>query len=252
MVKENVKRAKKSISKFARFFIEFLFPAACPLCGEPVSMNGELCADCWTSFNWIGNPKCEKCGYPFPANLDLGNHPKCPSCASGICVLDLIRSACVYDEASRTAMLPFKHSGRIKYAAFMARAMIWALRDADIKPDVVIPVPLAYRRLFHRGYNQATLLARPIARAFGINLDLNSIYRKYRPDIGHKNAAQRKENVHGVFDVLKPDKIRGRKILLVDDVMTTGATFAELYRVLKKAGAAEIYGVTFCRIVRAI
>lgn len=217
-----------------------------------VSTNGELCADCWAAFNWIGNPKCVRCGYPFPANLDLGNRPLCPHCADGECVLDFIRAACVYDDASRAAMLPFKHAGRIKYARFMSRAMIWALRDINISPDLILPVPLAYRRLCHRGYNQATLLARPIARAFGVKMDLTSVRRKYRPDMGHKNAAQRAENIHGVFSVVHPDRIRGRKILLVDDVMTTGATFSELHRVLTAAGATAVYGVVFCRVVRAI
>lgn len=252
MVKENIRRACNLVSVAARFSIEFLFPASCPLCGEPVSTDGELCADCWASFNWISNPKCEKCGYPFPASLDLGSHPMCPNCAAGGSVLDIIRSACVYDDVSRAAMLPFKHSGRIKYATFMSRAMMWALRDVDIKPDIIMPVPLAYRRLFHRGYNQATLLARPIAKAFGVEMDVDSVCREYRPDMGHKNVAQRAENIKGVFHVVKPDKICGRKILLVDDVMTTGATFAELRRVLMKAGAAAVYGVTFCRIIRAI
>lgn len=195
---------------------------------------------------------CVKCGYPFPADLDLGGMPLCPVCAAGKCELDLIRSACVYDDASRSAMLPFKHGGRIKYARFMSRAMIWALRDTDIDADVVMPVPLASRRLFKRGYNQATLLARPIARALGVPMDLDSVHRKYRPDMGHKNARQRMENIRGVFSVINPDRIRGRKILLVDDVMTTGATFSEMRRVLIRAGASAVYGVTFCRVVRAI
>lgn len=245
-------RATELFSNAARFSIRFLFPASCPLCGAPVSTDGELCADCWAAFNWIASPRCECCGYPFPANLDLGAHPICPNCAGGGCALDCIRSACVYDDASRAAVLPFKHAGRVKYAPFMARAMIWALRDTDISPDVVIPVPLAWRRLFHRGYNQATLLARPIADAFGIPIDLDCIRRAYRPDMGHKNPAQRAENIRGVFIVVHPDKIRGRKILLVDDVMTTGATFRELRRVLTNAGAAAVYGVTFCRTARAI
>lgn len=195
---------------------------------------------------------CIKCGYPFPADLDLGGMPLCPVCAAGKCELDLIRSACVYDDASRSAMLPFKHGGRIKYARFMSRAMIWALRDTDIDADVVMPVPLASRRLFKRGYNQATLLARPIARVLGVPMDLDSVRRKYRPDMGHKNARQRMENIRGVFSVINPDRIRGRKILLVDDVMTTGATFSEMRRVLIRAGASAVYGVTFCRVVRAI
>lgn len=232
--------------------LEFLFPPACPLCDAPVSVHGELCADCWASFNWITNPKCARCGYPFPADLDLGPRPLCPVCAADKSELDLIRSACVYDDASRAAMLPFKHGGRIKYARFMSRAMMWALRDADISPDLIMPVPLARRRLFHRGYNQATLLARPIAHAMNVTIDYDSVRRKYRSDMGHKTARQRAENIHNVFTVVRPDRIRGRKILLVDDVMTSGATFAELRRVLMRAGATAVYGVTFCRVVRAI
>lgn len=252
MVEALLKQTRNIAKSFTHNLIEFLFPSSCPICGAPVSTDGELCADCWTAFNWIGNPKCEKCGYPFPADLDLGTHPMCPNCAAGCCELDFIRSACVYDDVSRAAMLPFKHSGRIKYAEFMARAMIWALRDSDVVPDIIMPVPLAYKRLFHRGYNQATLLARPIANAMHLKMDLDSVRREYRPDMGHKNAKQRAENIHGVFKVVCPNKIKGKRILLIDDVMTTGATFAELGRVLKQAGASEVYGLTFCRIVRAI
>lgn len=232
--------------------IEFLFPAVCPICDNPVSIHGELCSDCWVNFNWISNPKCYKCGYPFPANIDLGERPLCPICAAGKSELDFIRSACVYDEMSRSVILPFKHSGKIKYSKFMSRAMIWALRDLNLSPDIIMPMPLANKRLRHRGYNQATLLAGPIAKAFGCPMDLVSVHRKYRKDMGHKNAAERAKNISGVFSVVRPDKIKGKKILLVDDVMTTGASFSELRNVLIKAGATEVYGVVFARVVRAI
>ena len=149
-------------------------------------------------------------------------------------------------------MLPFKHAGRVQYAHFMSRAMMWALRDIDVDVDIVMPVPLANRRLFKRGYNQATLLARPIAKVLNVKLDLDSVKRIYRPDMGHKNARERAENIHGVFSVVNLEKVRGKRILLVDDVMTTGATFSELRRVLMRAGASAVYGVTFCRVVRAI
>ena len=150
-------------------------------------------------------------------------------------------------------MLPFKHAAKIKYARAMANAMIWALRDVDVSNiDIVMPVPLAWRRLFHRGYNQASLLARPIARAIGVKLDYDSVRRKYRPDMGHKNARQRAENIRGVFRVMRPDKIRGKHILLVDDVMTSGATFSELRRVLMRAGAASVSGVSFCRVAHGL
>ncbi len=233
-----------------RYIVEFLFPPACPLCGAPVDSHGDLCIDCWTAFNWIDGTKCRHCGYPFMNEYD--DAPLCPMCAAGKCEMDLIRSACVYDDASRAAMLPFKHCGKINYYRFMARSMIWALRDADISPDLVMPVPLANRRLCHRGYNQAALLARPIAAAFGIPIDVDSIGREFRPDMGHKTPQQRAENIHNVFSVRCPDKIRGRKILLVDDVMTSGATLYELRRVLMRAGAAEVYGVTFCRVARVV
>ena len=238
--------------KLIRAFIEFLFPPACPLCDAPVSTHGQLCADCWGAINWIDNPKCVKCGYPFPADIDLGGAPLCPVCASGQCELDWIRCACVYDDVSRSAMLPFKHAGRTKYSLFMSHAMIWALRDINVDADVVMPVPLANKRLFKRGYNQATLLARPISRALNIKMDLDSVVRTHREMMGHKNARERAENIRGVFSVVNPDAVRGKRILLVDDVMTTGATFSELRRILVRSGAAAVYGVAFCRAVRAI
>ncbi len=238
--------------KILKSVIEFLFPPACPLCDTPVSIHGELCADCWSAFYWIDEHKCYRCGFPFPMDIDLPDNAMCPVCASGQCELDWIRSACVYDDVSRAAMLPFKHGGRVGYARFMSRAMIWALRDIDVDADVVMPVPLARGRLFKRTYNQATLLARPISQALNVGMDLDSVRRKFRPDMGHKNARQRSENIRGVFTVVNPDKIRGRKILLVDDVMTSGATFSELRRVLIRAGASAVYGVTFCRVARTV
>ena len=238
--------------KFFKSFLDFIYPPLCPLCGERVERHGNLCATCWAKFNWITNPKCFKCGYPFPANLDLGAKPMCPHCAAGECDLDFIRSACVYDDVSKRVMLPFKHTSQLKYKTLMSRAMINCLHDVDFDVDVVMPVPLAWRRLFKRGYNQATLLARPIAEHYNAILDTDSVSRKYKPDMGHKTTKQRQENVRGVFNVVNKDKIRGKKILLVDDVMTSGATFYELNRVLRKAGASAVYGVSFCRVVHAI
>ena len=238
--------------KIFKCFFDFVFPPLCPVCKQSVESHGALCAKCWKSFNWISNPKCFKCGYPFPADLDLGPTPMCPHCASGECDLDYIRSACVYDDISKNIMLPFKHASRLQYQTLMSRAMINALRDLNLDVDVVMPVPLAWKRLFKRGYNQATLLARPIAKHYNACLDVDSVLRKYRPDMGHKTTKQRRENVHGVFKITDKSKIIGKRILLVDDVMTSGATFYELNRVLRKAGATAVYAVSFCRVVHAI
>lgn len=230
--------------------IEFLFPSACPVCGAPVSIHGELCGDCFGCFEWIDSPKCTRCGYPLI--YDAGASAKCPVCAAGEFELEWLRSACRYEEMSRSVMLPFKHGGKIKHARFMSRAMIWSLRDIDADFDIVMPVPLALSRLRHRTYNQATLLARPIARAIGCRLDVDSVRRAHRPDMGHLTPRQRHENIHGVFTVVHPERIRGRKILLVDDVYTSGATLSELRRVLMRAGAESVSGVTFCRVVRTV
>ncbi len=233
-------------------FLNFIYPPSCSICGELVESHGNICSKCWMKFNWISNPKCYKCGYPFPADLDLGPKPMCPHCASGECGLDFIRSSCVYDDFSKNIMLPFKHANQLKYQTLMSRSMINCLRDLNLDVDVVIPVPLAYRRLFKRGYNQATLLARPIAKHFNAVLDVDSITRKYKSDMGHKTSKQRQENVRGVFKIKNIDNLRGKKILLVDDVMTSGATFYELNRVLRRAKVSAVYAVSFCRVVHAI
>ena len=238
--------------KLFKSLINFIYPPVCPVCNDFVDAHGMLCGKGWTCFNWISNPKCFKCGYPFPADIDLGAKPLCPHCAAGECDLDFVRSACVYDDVSKNIMLPFKHASALKYQTLMSNAMINCLADLNLDIDIVLPVPLAYKRLFKRGYNQATLLARPIAKYYDAVLDVNSVSRKYRHDMGHKNAKQRRENVRGVFDVKKFENIRGKKILLVDDVMTSGATFYELNRVLRKAGASAVYAVSFCRVVHAI
>ncbi|MBD5400501.1 ComF family protein [bacterium] len=230
--------------------IEFIFPPACPVCGAPVSVHGELCADCFGAFEWIDDPKCPRCGYPLV--YDAGPNAQCPVCAAGEFDLEWLRSACRYEEMSRSVVLPFKHGGRIKHARFMSRAMMWALRDVDCDFDIVMPVPLATARLRHRSYNQATLLARPIADVMGVVLDVDSVHRIHRPDMGHLTSKQRHENIRGVFSVVNPDKVKGRKILLVDDVYTSGATLSELRRVLMRAGAKSVCGVTFCRVVRTV
>lgn len=232
--------------------LNFIYPPVCPICNELVESHGTMCSKCWNEFNWISAPKCFKCGYPFPADLDLGDKPLCPHCASGECELDFIRSACVYDDVSKNIMLPFKHASKLQYQTLMSRAMINSLRDLNLDVDIVMPVPLAYKRLFKRGYNQATLLSRPIAKYFNADLDVDSVVRKYRPDMGHKTYKQRHENIRGVFKIKNPSKLCGKRVLLVDDVMTSGATFYELNRILRKAKVSAVYAVSFCRVVHAI
>ena len=232
--------------------LDFIFPPRCPICGELVSGHGQICISCWNKFNWLGDPKCARCGYPFPANLERAKTMLCSDCIGNITKLDWARAACAYDDASREMMLAFKHGGKLQNGIPMSRAMTPLLRELPVKEVIVMPVPLAYRRLWKRGYNQASILARPIAKRLGAPVDYDSVRRIHRADMGHKNKDQRKRNIAGVFRIVRPDKIRGHAVLLVDDVFTTGATMNELAKVLKKAGAKWVGGITFCRIVKAI
>ncbi|MDR0319353.1 MAG: ComF family protein [Rickettsiales bacterium] len=116
--------------------------------------------------------------------------------------------------------------------------------------DLVVPVPLSYWRLAKRGYNQATVLARPIAKRLGVPLMTNLVARAHRNDQGHKSVKERRQNIAGVFRARNAEAVRGRHILIVDDVITTGATLNELARVLLRAGAAKVSAVSFARVVR--
>lgn len=238
--------------KLFHIIFEFIFSANCPICKNLVSEHGQMCGECWSKFNWISDPKCHICGYPFPANIDLGPSPLCPVCAASKNELDWVRSACVYDDFSRDIILPFKYASRFQFKRIIARAMINCARELPTHPDIVMPIPLANKRLRKRGYNQAALLAVPIAKYLGVKVDYDSMYRIYREDMGNKTAKQREANIKGVFKMLNPNAVRGKTILLIDDVMTSGNTFKEMRRILKKNGAVAVYGISFCRTVREI
>ncbi len=240
------------MKKLFSAFINFLFPHCCPVCKNPIERDALLCAQCLDSLTWINDPKCVKCGYPFPGEASAETGAMCPVCAAGLNELDWVRSSVEYDEFSKQIVLAFKYSDAFRYTRLMSRAMMLNLAELPGNVDLVMPVPLAYKRIVKRGYNQATILAAPIAKILNVKMDIDSIWREHRKDMGHLNPRQRAENIRGVFHVKHPQNIRGKTILLVDDVMTSGATFGELRRVLKRAGAKAVYGVTFCRVVRTV
>jgi ComF family protein len=235
------------------------------MCGDDVMRAGSLCGGCWGRITWIAGCVCQKCGYPFPA--DVGRVERCPRCIAekGKKGLYKIRSACVYDDGSKKIVLPFKHSGKVRNGKTMANAMIRAVNDiSPLRPDssspvspsagndidLVIPVPLSYWRLFSRGYNQASILAKPIARKLGAEFKSGLVARANRGNQGHKSVFERRRNISGVFRV-KGD-VNGRNILIVDDVITTGATLNELARMLLAAGAIRVSAVSFARAVKDI
>jgi ComF family protein len=165
---------------------------------------------------------------------------------------DRARAVFKYDDSSRGLVLGFKHGDRIHgapaYGRWLRRAGAELLADADL----LIPVPLHWTRLFARRYNQAALLAHAIRAAGGPSVAPDWLLRRRRtPSQGHRNRTGRAENVRGAFALRRGRSVAGRRIVLIDDVFTSGATVGECARVLRRAGAARVDVLTLARVVRS-
>ena len=231
--------------------IDLVLPPSCLSCYAPVGTAGALCPDCWKRVVFIGHPCCARCGSPF--ELEAVGDALCGACIRKPPVYDRARAAFVYEGAGRELILAFKMADRSwlapRLAAWLYRAAAPLLPDADL----VVPVPLHRWRLLARRFNQAAVLAGLLARRAGtaISSDLLVRTRRTRPQV-RLSGPERRRNVRGAFAVrhARAPLVNGRSILLVDDVMTTGATASACARALRKAGAARVDVVTIARAVR--
>jgi ComF family protein len=227
--------------------LDLLLPPRCLRCNEPVSDQGALCAQCWNKIGFIGAACCDSCGLPF----DLGQGTLCALCARDQPPFARARSAMRYDEESRPLVLSFKHGDRLQLAPSLGRFMHRAGAALLAETDVIVPVPLHWTRLFSRRYNQAAVLAHAVGRASGIKVGADWLQRRRAtPSQGRQSRAERKRNVAGAFAVKPGRLVAGLRVLLVDDVLTTGATAAECARELLKAGAARVEVLTLARTAR--
>lgn len=229
--------------------LDLLLPPRCLKCGATVGSADGLCARCWRDMTFLGAPCCACCGRPF--DYDLGADALCAACTRERPAFHRARAALRYDEASRTLVLAFKHGDRLHLApalgAWMRRAGSALLAEAD----VIVPVPLHWTRLFARRYNQAAVLAHALARPEGPVVGADWLVRRRRtPSQGKRNATARRRNVAGAFALRRGRSVQGKRVLLVDDVLTTGATLSECARVLLRAGAVRVDALTLARTAR--
>ncbi len=237
-----------------------MFPSACALCHEPLEEAGTLdvCAACWAGLApWTG-PACPRCGLPFASDVALdAAKPFCAECRSGEHPFDAARSFGVYRDQLRRAILHLKFRPRERWGKRLGGllAQTWESNGEIFGAEAaaIIPVPLHPDRRRERGYNQAEALARGLVAALARKqhrhrLDTRCLVKTLatQPQTG-LSWAQRRDNVSGAFAVPDPGSVKDRSLVLVDDVMTTGATLSACAAALKAAGARRVVAITLAR-----
>ncbi|WP_348930253.1 ComF family protein [Aquabacter sp. CN5-332] len=237
--------------------LDLVLPPTCISCGAIVRDAGGLCGGCWGRLVFVERPFCDRLGSPFaypPPQRDEGpaisaealNDPP---------AFDRARAAVVFGDVSRDLVHRLKYGDRLDLAAAMARLMVRAGADLLSEADLIVPVPLHAFRLWRRRFNQAALLSRCISRSSGV-IHRSDLLRRVRatPSQVALSRAERRANVSGAFKVTHYANavLQDRRILLVDDVLTTGATLDACARVLRRAGAKGVDTLTFARVVESM
>jgi len=233
--------------------LDLVLPPRCLGCGTGVEAQGRLCVACWKALAFIGPPQCGRCGYPLPHAGD-GDPVLCPACAIEPPPYERARAALRYDDGSRRLILAFKHADRTEMAPafgqWLARAGAELLGGAAL----VVPVPLHRWRLLRRGGNQAALLAHALARESGLEVVPDGLLRvRATRSQQQLSGRARQENVTAAAFRVHPrlrDRLSGGRVILVDDVLTTGATVGACVTVLRRAGVAAVDVLTLARVVR--
>lgn len=238
--------AKQTVSQLA----DALWPGRSLVSGRPA--RGALSAEDFAALTFITGCVCNRCGQPLA--LDLGADALCAACIGRPPKWQNARAALQYDDVSRIPILALKRAGRRDGLKVMANWMVTAGAGLLADSDLIIPVPLHYRRLVSRGYNQSGWLASAIGKQAQKPVDHATLIRaRATPSQAGLSPRARFRNVSGAFQVSarKANKIKGKTIILVDDVLTTGATLSAATKALKRAGAAEIRVLVLARVVRA-
>jgi ComF family protein len=231
--------------------VEAVYPPQCLMCKEETGAAHGLCPDCWASTSFVAGLVCDCCGLPLPG--DAGEIALCDECTEAAPVFRRARAAVMYQDGGRNLVLALKHADRPEMARTLAPWMVRAGRELLAGCDLVAPVPLHYWRLLRRKYNQSSELARQVARLAGLNFVPDLMVRsRNTPTQDGRDRAARFANQAGAF-VANPRhaaRIVNRKVLLIDDVMTTGATLSALAAACLDAGAARVEALVLARVAK--
>jgi ComF family protein len=237
------------LRQFSGRALDFLLPPLCLSCDAPTSAHRTLCAKCWGKIHFIARPFCAACGAPF--EVPMGGDTLCAGCIAEPPHFATARAPMLYDDFSKRIVLSFKYADRIYPAPALAGWMHRAGVEFWERADFILPVPLHRWRLFGRRYNQAALLVLELAKIAQKPTLIDALTRKRATPIqGHLGRKQRQANVKGAFR-LNPRyraRIKDKSVVLVDDVLTTGATVNECARVLLRAGAKEVNALVLARV----
>jgi len=235
---------------FWRCLSDFFFPPLCPLCRKILSENpgSGFCPDCLRQITFLNHPYCPACGLPFPSSS--GDDHLCSKCLLEERYFTSARAVGVYQGALAQAISRLKYHGATHLAKPLGKLLI-DYQDPSfplVKFEGILPVPLSPTRLRERGFNQALLLARQLSRAHSIPLRYEALRRvRHTPPQTQLSGPEREKNIRGAFEVPHPEMVEGKHILLIDDVLTTGATVRECAKVLRRAGAKQVDVLTLAR-----
>jgi ComF family protein len=230
--------------------LDTLYPPACLSCDAPVGSADALCSDCFRALRPITDPMCPVLGIPF--EVSLGPGVLSAEAIADPPPYDRSRSAVIYNAAALALVGKLKYGDRPELARFCARLMVQAGHELLLGDAVLVPVPLHRTRQFARRYNQSAELARALAALTGLEVDTGLVRRRKatRQQVGLSGDARRR-NVAGAFEPFPgtSSRLKGRRAIIVDDVITTGATVAAVTRALKAGGATGIDVLSFARVV---
>jgi ComF family protein len=236
--------------------IDLIYPPRCPICqaflqDQNTLKNGQdlpFCQACLRDFTEIKSPLCSLCGRPFSDGVEWDR--VCEDCLRKRPSYDIARAPYLYEGALMTAIHELKYAQRSHLADSLGSLLALFAQSwiGELKGYLITPVPLHPRRLRARGFNQSLLLAKRVARETGAELDFLSLRRtRFTKPQTELSSEERKKNVRKAFGVLKPDVVKRRTIVLVDDVATTGSTLNECAKALKKAGADRVLCLVLAR-----